>query len=150
MRKKIFKKAAYIYAHLLSDFSAAAATLRQGKYYREAAVLYKEHLNNLPMAATCYEEGGLIMEAIDIYTGLGKHEKAGDLYKELGRQESALSCYEKCVEAAAAHKDYLEEARIIIDKIEDKPRAKQVLLKRLAGCKATRSLPGKILRPGGR
>jgi tetratricopeptide (TPR) repeat protein len=128
IEEKDFKKAAYVYAHLLGDLSSAAATLRQGKHYRQAAALYKEHLNNLAMAATCYEEGGLLLEAIDMYTQLGKHEKAGDLYKELGRQEQALHCYEKCVAAAAQHKDYLEQSRIIIDKIEDTPRAKQVLL----------------------
>ncbi|OQP46904.1 hypothetical protein A4H97_05125 [Niastella yeongjuensis] len=124
-----FKKAAYIYAHLLGDFATAAATLRQGKYYREAALLYKEHLKNLTMAATCYEEGGLLQEAIDVYSELGQHEKAGDLYRVLGQEEQALQCYEICVQAAAAHQDYLEESRIVIDKIEDKPRAKKLLLK---------------------
>jgi tetratricopeptide (TPR) repeat protein len=123
-----FKKAAYIYAQLLGDYNAAAATLRQGKYYREAAVLYKEHVKNLTMAATCYEEGGLLTEAIEIYTGLNQHEKAGDLYRDLGQEEPALNCYERCVVAAAANKDYLEESRIIIDKIGNKPRAKKVLL----------------------
>jgi tetratricopeptide (TPR) repeat protein len=128
IEEKDFKKAAYIYAQLLGDYNAAAAALRQGKHYREAAVLYKEHLKNLTMAATCYEEGGLLIEAIEIYTGLDQHEKAGDLYRDLGQEEPALNCYEKCIVAAAANKDYLEESRIIIDKIGNKPRAKKVLL----------------------
>lgn len=128
IEEKDFKKAAYIYAQLLGDYNSAAATLRQGKYYREAAVLYKEHLKNLSMAASCYEEGGLLTDAIELYTELNQHEKAGDLYRDQGQEESALDCFEKCVVAAAANKDYLEESRLIIDKIGNKPRAKNVLL----------------------
>ena len=128
IEEKDFKKAAYIYAQLLGDYNSAAATLRQGKHYREAAVLYKEHVKNLSQAATCYEEGGLLMDAIEIYTGLNQHEKAGDLYRDMGQEEPALNCYEQCVVAAAANKDYLEESRLIIDKIGNKPRAKKVLL----------------------
>jgi len=128
IEEKDYKKAAYICAQLLGDYNSAAAALRQGKHYREAAVLYKEHLKNLTMAATCYEEGGLPVEAIEIYTELHQHEKAGDLYRDMGQEEPALNCYEKCVVAAAANKDYLEESRIIIDKIGNKPRAKKVLL----------------------
>ena len=128
IEQKDFKKAAYVYAHLLGDYSAAATTLRQGKHFREAAVLYKEHLNNLQLAATCLEEGGLYVEAIELYTSLNQHEKAGDLYMTLDQKGSALKCYENCIEQAAVNKDYLEESRIITDKIGDRPRAKKVLL----------------------
>ncbi|MBO9199331.1 MULTISPECIES: hypothetical protein [Niastella] len=127
IEEKDFKKAAYIYANLLGDFTTAADVLR-GKDFREAAVLYNEHLKRLSMAAINYEKGGLLREAIEIYTELNQHEKAGDLYRELGQEEPALNCYEKCVVAAAAKKDYLEEARIIFEKIADLPRAKKVLL----------------------
>lgn len=126
--KNDFKKAAYVYAHLLGDYGSAAAALRQGKHYREAAVLYKEHLNNSALAAACLEEGGIYIEAIELYTELNQHEKAGDLYMLLDRKEPALQCYEKCVDMAAKNKDYLEEARIVTDKIGDRPRAKNVLL----------------------
>jgi tetratricopeptide (TPR) repeat protein len=128
IEEKDFKKAAYVYAHLLGDYTAAADTLRRGKHYREAAVLYKEHLKNLSMAAICLEEGGMYPEAIEMYTGLNQHEKAGDLYMTLDQKEPALECYEKCVLAAAANKDHLEESRIITDKIGDRSRAKKVLL----------------------
>jgi tetratricopeptide (TPR) repeat protein len=126
--RKDFKKAAYVYAHLLGDYSAAAATLRQGKHFREAAVLYKEHLSNPLLAATCLEEGGLYVEAIELYTSLNQHEKAGDLYMTLDQKEPALKCYEHYAEQAAVNKDYLEESRIIANKIGDRPRAKKVLL----------------------
>ncbi|OQP65949.1 hypothetical protein A3860_15275 [Niastella vici] len=126
--RKDFKKAAYVYAHLLGDYASAAAALRQGKHYREAAVLYKEHVKNMSLAAACLEEGGIYIEAIELYTDLNQHEKAGDLYMLLDRKEPALQCYEKCVDRAAVSKDYLEEARIITDKIGDRSRAKKVLL----------------------
>jgi tetratricopeptide (TPR) repeat protein len=106
----------------------AASTLRQGKHFREAAVLYKDHLKNLPLAATCLEEGGLYTEAIELYTSLNQHEKAGDLYMMLSRKEPALQCYEKCVDLAVLNNDYLEESRIITDKIGDRLRARKVLL----------------------
>jgi tetratricopeptide (TPR) repeat protein len=128
IEKKDFKKAAYVYAHLLGDYSMAASTLRQGKHFREAAVLYKDHLKNLPLAAACLEEGGLYTEAIELYTGLNQHEKAGDLYMMLSQEEPALQCYEKCVDLAVLNKDYLEESRIITDKIGDRQRARKVLL----------------------
>jgi hypothetical protein len=59
---------------------------------------------------------------------LDQHEKAGDLYMTLDQTGSALKCYENCVEQAAVNKDYLEESRIIANKIGDRPRAKKVLL----------------------
>lgn len=126
--KKDYKKAAYVYAHLLGDYAMAASTLKQGKHYREAAILYKDHLNNNRQAAECYEEGGLYVEAIEIYTDLEEYEKAGDLYNELNQHEQALNYYEKSVDKAKLNKDYLEQSRIITDKINDRPRAKEVLL----------------------
>lgn len=126
--KKDFKKAAYVYAHLLGDYALAASVLRQGKHYREAAILYKDHLNNPQQAAECYEEGGLYFEAIEIYTGLQEYEKAGDLYLELEQNDNALECYEKGVDKAKQNNDYLEQSRIITDKIGNRPLAKKVLL----------------------
>ena len=126
--KKDYKKAAYVYAHLLGDYAMAASTLKQGKHYREAAILYKDHLNNNRQAAECYEEGGLYVEAIELYTDLQEYEKAGDLYLELNQNEQALTYYEKGVDKAKLNNDYLEQSRIITDKIDDRPRAKQVLL----------------------
>jgi tetratricopeptide (TPR) repeat protein len=126
--KKDHKKAAYVYAHLLGDYATAANTLKQGKHYREAAALYKDHLRNPYEAAFCYEEGGLYNEAIELYTETNHHEKAGDLYMQLDQKERAVTCYEKSVEKAALNKDYLEQSRIITNKIGDRPRAKQVLL----------------------
>lgn len=125
---KDYKKAAYVYAHLLGDYAMAASALKQGKHYREAAILYKDHLYNPLQAAECYKEGGLYVEAIEIYTGLQEHEKAGDLYLELEQNDNALACFENGVDKAKENNDYLEQSRIITDKIGNRPRAKKVLL----------------------
>jgi hypothetical protein len=77
IEKGDYKKAAYIYAHLLGDFTMAAQMLQNGKHYREAAALYKDHLNNRAKAAECLEKGGLLLEAIPIYVDMGNYEKAG-------------------------------------------------------------------------
>ena len=46
-----YRRAAYIYAELLGDLTAAANALRRGRYYREAAVLYRDRLHSPTMAA---------------------------------------------------------------------------------------------------
>jgi tetratricopeptide (TPR) repeat protein len=124
-----YKKAAYIYAHLLHDFHAAAAALEQGGYYREAAALYKDHLKNIPAAAECLERGGLFLEAIKLYEGLQKHEKVGDLYTTLEQQDQAYPHYKICVEDALKAKDFIEAARLVNDKLDLPADAKNLLLK---------------------
>jgi tetratricopeptide (TPR) repeat protein len=126
---KDYKKAAYVYAHLLGDYQQAANALKQGKHYREAAVLYKEHLDNVPEAAACLEEGGLLLEAIDLYTSIDRHEKSGDLYMVLDQEEQAQQSYELSIQLAAGTKDYLEVSRIIAGKLGDTERAKKTLIK---------------------
>jgi tetratricopeptide (TPR) repeat protein len=126
---KNYKKAAYVYAHLLHDFHAAAGTLEKGAYYREAAALYKDHLKNIPAAADCLERGGLLLEAIKLYSELNKHEKAGDLYTILGQQDEAYQHYSICVKDALRSKDFMKAARLVKDKMNDPSDAKKLLLK---------------------
>jgi hypothetical protein len=126
---KDFKKAAYIYAHLLGDFQSAANVLEQGKHYREAAVLYKDHLHNLPAAAGCLERGGLLLESIELYDRLHKYEKVGDLYQKMEQPENAEKYYEQSIEQLLANKDYLDASRIMQEKIHNPERAMQTLFK---------------------
>lgn len=123
-----FAKAAYIFAHLLHDFQAAANVLQQGKMYREAALIYKDYLKNPQAAAECLEKGGLYLEAIDLYLELKQWEKAGDLYRSLTKEAKALEQYERCVEAALGKADYLEAARLMRDKMKRLDRALVALL----------------------
>ena len=123
-----YKKAAYIYAHLLGDLNRAAQTLKDGKHYREAAAIYIDHLKNQSLAAECLENGGLLTEAIPIYITLGNYEKTGDLYVQLGQQEKANKYYEDVIAKSLACRDYLNASRLLTDKLNDSVRSQDVLL----------------------
>lgn len=128
IEKKDFKKAAYVYAHLLGDYHGAANVLEQGKMYREAAALHKDHLKNIPAAAECLERGALYNEAIELYKDLKKDEKIGDLYSILQQQKQAVMYYEKHIDVQIMNSDYLDAARVMNEKLEAKERAKETLL----------------------
>ncbi|MCB0842530.1 MAG: hypothetical protein KDE26_04595, partial [Bacteroidetes bacterium] len=124
-----FRRAAYIYAHLLGDYSAAANALEQGKFYREAAVIYKDHLQKTDAAAACLERGGLIPEAIDLYLELNHHEKAGDLSLLIGRKQAAQNLYQTAFEKAINRDDYLDAVRILKEKLNQEEKIPETLLK---------------------
>lgn len=128
IEQKDFKKAAYVYAHLLGDYNSAANVLEQGKMYREAAALHKDHLKNIPAAAECLERGALYNEAIELYKDLKKDEKIGDLYKILEQPVQAEVYYEKHIDVKISNNDYLDAARVISEKLEVTDRAKETLL----------------------
>ena len=124
-----YRKAAYIYAHLLGDYQSAANVLQQGKLYREAASIYKDHLKDLPASAACLESGGLYTEAISIYLDLERYEKVGDLYSILGMKEKADGYYQQQVDQKLGANDYLDAARISSEKLLQKDTASSLLLK---------------------
>lgn len=124
-----FRKAAYVYAHLLGDLHSAANVLMQGHYYREAAVIYREHLGRKLQAAECLVKGGLLPEAITIYEELQKFEEAGDLCRRLGREEDAIPFYEMETDRVLTVGNYLEAARIMTNKLDRREEAKALLLK---------------------
>lgn len=113
------RRAAYIFAQLLGDFSAAASTLRQGRYFREAATLYADRLDNIPLAAECLEAGGLLSEAIPLFQKLGRHEKSGDLYTMMDQTDLARIAYELAVATAQRAGDLLTVARLQEQKLDD-------------------------------
>ncbi len=124
-----YKKAAYVYANLLSDFPSAAQTLEKGKFYQEAAILYKEHLKNLAAAASCLERGGLITQAIELYDELKSYEKVGDLYQKIEQPTKAKRYYEASIETHAERADFMEVARIESDKLKENDRSMATLLR---------------------
>jgi hypothetical protein len=126
--QKDFKKAAYVYAHLLGDYHNAANVLMQGNMHRDAAALYKDHLKNIPAAAECLEKGGLYHEAIELYKQLDKTEKVGDLYKTMQQDDKAGTYYEQHVQKQLTNNDYLDASRVINEKMQQEERAEQVLL----------------------
>jgi tetratricopeptide (TPR) repeat protein len=128
IEKGDYKKAAYVYAHLLGNLPMAAQTLQNGKLYREAAIIYKDHLNNPGKAAECLETGGLLNEAIPIYVELGSYEKAGDLYVQLGQEQLANKYYNDTVKRMLDVKDYLNAARLKAGKMGELAEGQTILL----------------------
>jgi len=128
IEKGDYKKAAYIYAHLLGDLPMAAKVLQDGKHFREAAAIYKDHLHNRTKAAECLENGGLLGDAIPIYVDLGSYEKAGDLHTQLGQDEQARKYYQDTVDRSLVSKDYLNASRLKIEKLHEKEKGRKILL----------------------
>ena len=128
IEQKDFKKAAYVYAHLLGDYYNAAKVLEQGNFYREAAALHKDHLKNIPAAAQCLERGGLYSEAIGLYKDLKEDEKIGDLYRQMQQENNAQQHYEYCVERKIESDNLLDAARVVQEKMLQEERARDLLL----------------------
>ena len=127
MRLGRHRRAAYIYAHLLADLSAAAATLAAGGHYREAAVLYRDKLKRPADAARCLEQGGLLHEAIPIYEELGEFVRVGDLYTRLEQPDDARAAYRRAVDGKLQQRDRLGAAALLEQKLDSTDEALGVL-----------------------
>ncbi|WP_232107471.1 hypothetical protein [Gimesia alba] len=112
-----YRRAAYIYAHLLGDYGAAAQTLAAGRQWREAAALYKEKLNKPEEAAKCLIQGGLWAEAIAHYEELKEYEKVGDLHRKLDQDEAAVKSYRQAVDHFHQQRSHIEASRILEEKL---------------------------------
>lgn len=117
------RRAAYIFAELLGDYSAAAKTLEDGRLFRDAAIIYRQRLNSIVDAARCLERGGLITEAIEIYIELESHEKVGDLQRQLHQEEAAVESYERAVQSYRDKLDHVRTARLLETKLDSVDRA---------------------------
>lgn len=124
------RRAAYILAHLLGDFAAAARVLRAGRFHREAAALYRDRLKDLRSASECLVEGGLLGEAALLEEQAGSHERAGDLWLLLGQTERALVRYRAARDAAVERKDWIAAAMLIAEKLRDPDDALRLLRER--------------------
>ena len=122
-----YRRAAYIFAELLGDYTAAASALEQGRHYRDAAALYQDYLKSPLKAAECLERGGLLPEAIALYERWGRLEKAGDLYALLERPEDASRCYRAVVEQHLLAKAWLAAAKLLEGKLTAPDEALSVL-----------------------
>jgi tetratricopeptide (TPR) repeat protein len=107
------RRAAYIYANLLGDWSSAAATLKTGGYFREAATLYLERLNRPFDAAVCLEQDGAWNEAIRLYEKIKAHVKIGELYRKLEQHENAERAYRAAVTSHLQTGDRIAAAHLL-------------------------------------
>jgi hypothetical protein len=112
-----YRRAAFIYAKLLSDYAMAARVLEKGGLFLDAAAIYLKKLHDERSAARAYEAAGAIDRALKIYRRLGDYESAGDLLRRLGDDEAALAEYEKA-------------ARQLIDRGAGHHQAGDLLLKK--------------------
>ncbi|MEN0053127.1 MAG: hypothetical protein AAGC65_05630 [Mucilaginibacter sp.] len=124
-----FKRAAYIYAHLLGSFSLAANVLKQGKCYYEAGVLFRDHIKNQSEAAGCFGESGYFSEAVEIYVNLKQHEKAAELYRLMGQETEAVKYYRTVIDEKLAANDYLRAADISLKHLDDRKEALAQLMR---------------------
>ncbi len=122
-----YRRAAYIFAHLLADLSSAAGALKAGRHWQEAAVLYRDKLNQPREAAKCLADGGLLSEAIVAYEELGEFETVGDLYRTLDDEERAMTAYEKAASSQSSRQQWREAARILEVKLKRPDAALQTL-----------------------
>jgi len=122
-----FKRAAYIHAELLGDLSAAAAVLKEGRFFAEAAILYRDHLHQPHAAAECFVAGGLFAEAIAIYEKQEEWIEIGDLQRRLGREEEAVAAYRHAVSANVAAMNFLGAARLLERQLHEPDEALTLL-----------------------
>ena len=66
---KRYRRAAYIFSHLLEDHQSAAEALKQGRHFREAALLYRDFTNRSLEAAECFWEAGEFEQAEPLFVG---------------------------------------------------------------------------------
>jgi len=122
-----FKRAAYIYAELLGDLSAAAAVLKEGRFFAEAAVLYRDHLRQPLVAAECFAEGGLFAEALANYEKESKWLELGDLHQRLGNLEAAQAAWRRLVEEKVASGDFIGAAGLLEERLQSPDEALALL-----------------------
>lgn len=118
-----FRRAAYIFGHLLSDFQAAANALEQGGFHREAAVIYEKKLDLPDKAAEAFRKGGLFDDALRLYRKQKKHEECGKLLREIGREEEAVEAFDLAIDFHTQRDEPVEAARISRSALANEERA---------------------------
>ncbi len=122
-----YRRAAYIFAHLLGDLRAAASALRQGKQFAEAAVLYRDKLRDKPSAADCLAEGGFYAEACSLLVSMNQFEAAGKVWLNAGEAEKAREMFECAFEIHLNKGAVVSAATILNDRLDQRDRAIELL-----------------------
>ncbi len=124
---KRFDRAAYIFAELLGDWSAAADALERGRSFRDAAAIYRRRLNNPARAAQCLERGELYYDALALYEQEEMHREAGKLHARLGNEDAAHIARERAVQIALRKQEIMLAAEISRDDMRNGIRAMWIL-----------------------
>ena len=121
-----YRRAAYIFAHLLADYPSGAAALRRGGRYREAALLYAR-IDAKRDAADCYRLAGMFDEAIANYRSLADYETVAELLTELGQPDAAAHAWNQAVQTKLAADDPVAAAALLETKLSAGDQAVAVL-----------------------
>jgi tetratricopeptide (TPR) repeat protein len=116
MRRGDAKRAAFIYAKLLNDYSSAARMLSRGGLHREAAILYEEVLKNRIAAAREWEAAGEIDRAVAIHEQLGDDLAAAAILERAGETDRAGVFYVRAAEGLAKSGKYREAGDLLLNR----------------------------------
>ncbi|MGE3804128.1 MAG: hypothetical protein AB7K24_05580 [Gemmataceae bacterium] len=111
-----YRRAAFIYGRLLSDFSAAANALMRGQLHHDAAILYLRKLNDRRSAARAFELAGELDTALALWRELGDHLSAGDLLQRMGDEEGALLEFRAAADQLARNNEHLAGYQVMINR----------------------------------
>lgn len=124
-----YRRAAFIYGKLLSDFVMAADVLAQGGFHHDAAIIYLKRLQDYLSAAREFEAAGEVDEALQLYRQCGEHVRAGDLLRRMGEIDAAVAEYvEAAEELIAKNQSYSQAGTLMLEKAERPDLAKQYFL----------------------
>jgi tetratricopeptide (TPR) repeat protein len=112
-----FRRAALIYAKLLSDFRSAAAMLSKGSLHREAGILFRDKVGDLTRAAREFAQAGDHDEALRLFRESHLLVEAGDLLRQLGEEELAIIEFHRAADRVVQlRQDYVEAGDILLRK----------------------------------
>lgn len=129
VKKKAYKKAAYVHLKLLQNPHAAANILKDGELYPEAAYVFLKKCKNKLQAAECHELGRNYTKSIELYKEIDMHEKVGDLYAELKDDKNAIKHYTMVKEEHEKNEAYYHVFKLLKDKMKQEKEARSFLLK---------------------
>ena len=135
-----FRRAAFIYGKLLSDYSAAAAVLARGGLHHDAAILYLDKLGDPMTAAREFEAAGEFDRALRIYRERGEHVAAGDLLLCIGEEEEAAREFILAAQSLADSGDYHASGELLLKKA----RRRDLALEQFRSGWASRPLPNAL------
>ena len=113
-----YRRAAYVWAHLVGDLHAAATVLRDGGEFREAALLFRRR-QDFDAATRCLVLGGWLAEAADLEVELQRFERAGDLRLLLGQDEAAARLHNQAHAQLLAQGLWLPAGLLQAEKLRD-------------------------------
>ncbi len=122
-----YRRAAYIFAHLLADLRAAASVLERGKFYAEAAVLYRDKLHDKPSAARCFASCGMYVEACELFLSMNQYERAGEIWVSAEEPDRAREMFEQAFRNYKSQGAIVSAAKVLDARLQRRDEAIELL-----------------------